>query len=90
MPFNEVVDGVYYNCSGESIAIGQLIDLSFAGSPCNCLYPYTLVNAWNFFSTVGYKNEVRLLVSGANNVCVELSFARYYNPRPFNPDRWGG
>lgn len=79
--YNCVDSNMYYNNYGEPIPFGSLIKMSFAGSPIGMTTPYTLVSAENFFSTVGYKNEVTLLVRGANGGEHSFSFARYYSPK---------
>lgn len=78
---NIVKDNIYYNNYGEPIPFGSKIKMSFVGEPVDMTKPFTLVSAENIFSTVSYKNEVEIKVSGANGVTHTFSFARWYNPK---------
>lgn len=78
---NIVDKEIYYNNYGEPIPFNSKIKMSFVGNPIDMTQPYTLVSAENFFSTVGYKNEVSIKVMGSNGVTHIFSFARYYNPK---------
>jgi len=78
---NTVSNGVYYNNYGDAIPFGSLIHLEFAGAPTNLTRPYQLISAENKFTTVNYRNEVELLIEGANGVRDTFYFARYYSPK---------
>ncbi len=78
---NFVEGSVYYNNYGDPIPFGSPIDMSFAGAPYNMKWPFRLLSATNFYSTVGYRNEVTLLVIGSNQMMGLFDFAEVYNPR---------
>lgn len=79
---NIVKDNIYYNNYGEPISFGSKIKMGFAGEPVDMIKPFILVSAENVFSTVSYRNEVKIIVSGSNGVKHDFYFARYYNPIP--------
>lgn len=80
---NTVKDNVYYNNYGISIHFGDKIKLHFAGCPSDMIEPFTLVSAKEFFTTVNYKHEIELLIRSFNGIERTFSFARYYNPEPY-------
>ena len=76
---------IYYPLSGEKIKFGNYIFLSFMGSPPNMELPLKLVSAKNYYTTVGYKNNVELVVKDANDVKYTFRDAHYYSPHGYNP-----
>src|SRR5688500_10314382 len=64
-PRNVVIDNVYYINEGSAIPFGSPIWVGYAGSPVHLRWPYTLISARNWFSTVGYCNEVEITFKGS-------------------------
>jgi len=75
-----VVEDTYFTGIGEPIKIGEEIDMNFAGGPADMPAPWTLEKADNYFSTVGYSNEVRITVKAANGKEMTFDTASVYSP----------
>ena len=71
----------YYTVSGSKIVFGDYIILHSMGTPANMVFPLKLVSARNYYSTVGYNNNVEVVVTDANGVRYTLRDAHLYNPR---------
>jgi hypothetical protein len=79
-----VKDGVYTNFD-ENIKIGDEITMNFSGAPVDFPKPWKLKNAENYFSTVDYKNRVKLTVEASNGKVMVFDDARIYSPRSVEP-----
>ncbi|MHA1169251.1 MAG: hypothetical protein ACTSRU_15600, partial [Candidatus Hodarchaeales archaeon] len=77
-----VENGVYFTIGGESIKIGDYIEISFMGSPDEMPKPWTLVGAKNVFSTVSYNNSVTIIVKASNGKKMTFNDAHQYSPHP--------
>ena len=71
----------YYTESGSKIVFGDYIILHSMGTPANMLFPLKLVSARNYYSTVGYNNNVEVVVTDAKGVRYTLRDAHLYSPR---------
>lgn len=73
--------GTLIDADGDEIRPGEEIEMSFAGRPADMPRPWTLVQATNYFSTVNWKFNARVVVRAANGVEREFRTACVYSPR---------
>ena len=61
-----VKDGIYYTLTGDKIKKGDVIKMHFIGQPTNMEQPFKFVSAKNYYSTVGYNNNVEVIIKDVN------------------------